>query len=260
MGKASRRKKLKKLGGSPGGSKPRGKSAAQTLYLEQRARVAQHVARSLATERSPMTLVRLGLETVRSCEADSEQIMTAQRPVLACRAGCTYCCYPPVSATVPEVANIVAFISTQLDPQQQLRIRASVDQAHARTAGMGSEERAATNLPCPYLNDSGGCAVYPVRPLACRGYNSADVNACRSAFESPAPPPKQTERAVPAFIPLVATAQGLKEGLASALEAEGLPHPMVDLTRASRLLLEDLDGPLQAWLDGGDPFAQAAPF
>ncbi len=258
MGKASHRKKLKKLGGAPGGSKPRtgGESAAQGLYRDQRARVAQHVTRSLAAERSPMTLVRLGLETVESCEADSERIATAQRPVLACRSGCTYCCYPPVSATVPEVANIVAFILTQLDPHQQMRVKASVDQAHQRTAQMSSQERMATNLPCPYLDDAGACAVYPVRPLACRGYNSTDVNACRAVFESPDP----SKQAVPAFIPLVASAQGLKEGLAAALEAEGLPHPLVDLTKASRLLLEDLDEPLQAWLDGADPFAEATPF
>lgn len=230
--------------------KPKNKKSVESPQQ----RVERHVVQALAQDRSPMALVRLGLEAVRSCQAVSEDLYRDYKPPLACSEGCDLCCYPPVSATVPEVANIVAYVLSRLPTEEQDRIERRVHEVARQVALLTGRQRIERNIACPYLRD-GCCTIYEVRPLACRGFNSTDRSVCEKVFAQPeAPPP------VPAFVPLMASAQGLKQGLFVGLEQSGLPNPMVDLVKGSKKLLDSLDETLEEWLEGKDVFADCQPF
>lgn len=251
MRNPGRRKKVKKL--SNIFSPPSPSAKAEIRHTAQQ-RVEEHVVKALQHDRSPMTIVRLGLEAVRNCEGVSDTLVQEFKPTLACRRECDLCCYPAVSATVAEVANIVAYVETQLPPERRNDLMKRVHDTSDDTRALTSRQRTSTNIACPYLED-GLCSVYPVRPLACRGFNSYDYDVCQHAFNKPTNPPK-----IPAFTPLIVSAQGMKEGLASGLSRHGLPTPVVDLTKASSKLFQDLDGTLENWLEGRDVFADCRPF
>lgn len=251
MSRPSRPKKVKKLSNI---FAPKAASARTQIKSLAQKRVEEYVVRALSTDRSAMTVVRIGLEAVRNCEGVAETLINEFQPTLACRQGCDYCCHPPVSATVAEVANIVAYVEAQLPPEETERLRERVQQMKSLTEPMSSRERAKSNLPCPFL-EAGRCSVYPVRPLACRGFNSYDQAICRQVFEHPENPPK-----VPTFVPLVASAQGMKEGVAGGLLRQGLSTPVVDLVKGSAKLFHDLEGSLERWLEGENEFLHCLPF
>lgn len=251
MGKSNRRKKAKKFRDPFRPDRP---SAREEVQRTARQRIEEHTVAALKQERSPMSVVRLGLDAVRNCEGVAETFLQEFQPALACREGCDYCCYPPVAATIPEVANIVAYVLSQMPQEQQLSLQERVREVHEETSGMSGQERSHTNIACPYLEE-GRCSVYPVRPLACRGFNSTDREVCEAVFANPANPPK-----VPTFVPILVCAQGMKEGLAAGLLRQGLANPMVDLVKGSAKLFASLDESLEHWLEGEDVFADCRPF
>ena len=247
MGKASRKK-------NKSAPQESAQSQYERRYQDSRGRVEEHVQKALQQDRSPMAVIRLALAAQRTCQDTSQTFDLGAMARLACKDGCDYCCYPPVSAVVPEVANIVAYVLSQLPEAEQQRLSKRVAEVYAQVDRMTGEERAAANVACPYL-ERGRCSIYPVRPLACRGFNSSSKEACQKVYDEP-----QKNQTVPAFIPLLASAQGLKEGLAAGLEREGLQTPLVDLVRASHKLLQELDVNLLRWLEGLDVFADCQPF
>ncbi len=224
------------------------------VYQAERTRVEAHIKKALAQDRSPMALIRLALVAQRTCQDTAQSFDPKALACLECQSGCDYCCYPPVSAAVPEVANIVAYIQSQLSQAEQNRLTEKVTQVYSQVDPMSGPQRAASNIACPYLNE-GKCSIYPVRPLSCRGYNSTSRATCRSVFDS-----SKKDQAIPAYVPLMASAQGLKEGLLGGLKQAQLKTPLVDLVRASHKLLNELDDNLEAWLDGQDVFADCKPF
>lgn len=224
------------------------------LYQAERARVEKHVQEALSQDRSPMAIIRLALVAHRTCQDTAQSFDPKALSCLDCQSGCDYCCYPPVSAAVPEVANIVAYIFSQLPEAEQQRLTEKVAQVYAQVNLMTGQERASSNVACPYLNQ-GKCSIYPVRPLSCRGFNSTSKGACQKVFED-----TNKDQAIPAFVPLLASAQGLKEGMLAGLSQAQLKTPLVDLVRASHKLLHELDDNLVAWLEGADVFADCKTF
>ena len=105
----------------------------------------------------------------------------------ACREGCTPCCHLRVSATAPEVLVLAARVRALGDSQC-----AAVHAAHTLTAGLDEEARAVVRRPCPLLNGDGRCAVYDIRPLACRLHFATDSDGCAALAVgrpgNPAPP------------------------------------------------------------------------
>ncbi len=224
------------------------------LYKTQRARVENHVKTALAQDRSLMGLIRLALQAQRSCQENTDSFNPQDMACLECDSGCDYCCHPPVSAAVPEVANIVAYVFNHLPEAEQDRIMARVEQVYARVHPMSGPERTSSNIACPYLAE-GKCSIYPVRPLACRGFNSTSRADCQTVFEQ-----TRKDHQIPAYVPLLASAQGLKEGLLGGLRASGLKTPLVDLVRASHKLFAELEENLERWARGADVFSDCKPF
>lgn len=115
---------------------------------------------------------------------------------LACRRGCTVCCRTQSDIAVfpLELVGLSWFAVEKLEGAPRAAVRTQLA-AHARGG------------PCPFLVD-GSCAVYPVRPMACRSF--CVFNAPCAEGEDPwhtrnadvlAPRPATLERARRAMLP-----------------------------------------------------------
>lgn len=106
---------------------------------------------------------------------------TNENPPLACCAGCDYCCHQVVTCTLMEWRVIREHLLSDPRSVAIARLRERAAQWRRLYAEFGG------NLPtnpgeipgilgkqaCVFLDDTGKCAVYPVRPLACRVHVSA---------------------------------------------------------------------------------------
>jgi Fe-S-cluster containining protein len=105
------------------------------------------------------------------------------RPPFACREGCAWCCHKVVGSGAPEVFRILDYLERNASPEELRNTRDRVLRLEAQRDALTGDRWAAARLPCPLLvNDR--CAVYPVRPLTCRGYGSTDAAACERHVRS----------------------------------------------------------------------------
>jgi hypothetical protein len=95
----------------------------------------------------------------------------------ACRPGCAHCCRHPVGVTLAEALGLRAAID-ELPARAAVPLRAAVRRSAAATADRSWAELARES--CPLLAQD-RCAVYAARPLPCRGWRSADADACAAA-------------------------------------------------------------------------------
>jgi Fe-S-cluster containining protein len=103
---------------------------------------------------------------------------------LACRAGCTWCCYFTVDVRAAEVFRIVDFVEHSFTPEEKMRVYAEVRVNSAALRKLGEGERVTRNVKCPFLSD-GRCTVYEARPQSCRNYHATRVAGCRQSYEEP---------------------------------------------------------------------------
>ena len=103
---------------------------------------------------------------------------------LACRAGCTFCCYFTVDVRAAEVFHILDVVEQSFTAQEKARVYAEV-RANSETLRNGSEgERVVCNLKCPFLNE-GRCTIYAARPQSCRNYHATNVAGCEKSYDEP---------------------------------------------------------------------------
>jgi Fe-S-cluster containining protein len=103
---------------------------------------------------------------------------------LACRAGCTWCCYFTVDVHAAEVFRILDFVEQTFTPEEQARVYAEVGANSVVLRKLGEGERVTRNLKCPFLNE-GRCTIYAARPLSCRNYHATNVAGCQQSYEEP---------------------------------------------------------------------------
>ncbi|MBF0248298.1 MAG: YkgJ family cysteine cluster protein, partial [Alphaproteobacteria bacterium] len=104
---------------------------------------------------------------------------------LACGPGCGSCCCAQVGAETAEAFSIVRHIRETRDAAQAEDLLNRVRARAGEIAGMDPGQRWEAQKPCVFLHpEKGDCTIYPVRPLACRGYNSTDLGACRTSTET----------------------------------------------------------------------------
>src|ERR1700723_4809183 len=82
---------------------------------------------------------------------------------LACRAGCTWCCYFTVDVRAAEVFRILDFVEQSFTPEEKARVYAEVRANSVALRKLGEGERVTRNIKCPFLNE-GRCTVYTTRP------------------------------------------------------------------------------------------------
>lgn len=104
-------------------------------------------------------------------------------PPVACKEGCTWCCFLAVSAWPMELLALASWLEEHHTPEELTALlgglRAAVAEGDRQRAEAASRAR---RLACPLLA-GGQCSVYEVRPAACVGWNSADAGPCQAYTE-----------------------------------------------------------------------------
>lgn len=102
---------------------------------------------------------------------------------VACRAGCSHCCYYHVAITAVEALVLVEHLNG-LPAAKRDRLKEKVHETAEQVRPISQADYMHTNIPCAFLEDN-HCSVYEARPVACRGFHSVDVEPCRVAFDDP---------------------------------------------------------------------------
>jgi Fe-S-cluster containining protein len=103
---------------------------------------------------------------------------------LACRSGCTWCCYFTVDVRAAEVFRILDFVEQSFTPGEKARVYGEVRANSVALRRLGEGERVTRNVKCPFLNE-GRCTAYAARPQSCRNYHATNVAGCRQSYEEP---------------------------------------------------------------------------
>lgn len=103
---------------------------------------------------------------------------------LACKAGCSWCCYFSVDVRPVEVFNILDFIERELSPPQTQRLFAEIEANSAVLKDLDDLQRMQHNVKCPFLQ-AGRCSIYAARPQTCRNYHATSATGCQQSFEQP---------------------------------------------------------------------------
>ncbi len=147
---------------------------------------------------------------------DARIAAAADFGTLACRAGCTWCCYFTVDVRAAEVFRLLDFVEASFTPEQKARVFAEVRANSLALRTLAEGERVTRNLKCPFLTE-GRCSVYAARPQTCRNYHATNVAGCRQSYEEP-----ENQDIDPEFAPGVYQAGGAHvEAVSIAMRDEG---------------------------------------
>jgi Fe-S-cluster containining protein len=168
---------------------------------------------------------------------------------LACRAGCTWCCYFTVDVRAVEVFRILDFIEQSFTCEEKARVYAEVRANSAALRKLSEGERVTRNVKCPFLNE-GRCTVYETRPQSCRNYHATSVAGCRQSYEEP-----ENLNIDPDFAPGVYQAGGAHvEAVSTAMRDAGYDVNAYELNCAFDAALSEPDAREQ-FESGLKPFA-----
>jgi Fe-S-cluster containining protein len=107
----------------------------------------------------------------------AEDLSRTITPHTACSRGCSECCHMSTKLSGHEAAKIGRFLGRE--PRRLGRGRKALP-------GLADELRVRyTGVPCPFLA-AGRCAIYPVRPIACRTHHTMmdDETSCRVRLDA----------------------------------------------------------------------------
>jgi Fe-S-cluster containining protein len=164
-------------------------------------------------------------------------VLAAKHTGLACRQGCAHCCQQPVTVSAPEAFFVAAQIKSR--PGAVLAITHANRRPQPGTQGYSP-------MPCPLLDDA-ACSVYAARPLACRGFVSRDVMACRT-FEQFGKPN------VPMPADYISVLYACRMILIAAVRLAGLKDAAYDMNEAVAAALGQ-ENSERRWLGGEAVFA-----
>ncbi|WP_074766987.1 YkgJ family cysteine cluster protein [Magnetospirillum fulvum] len=183
------------------------------------------------------------IAAVAACHRTAERVWAEARSAdpasaadAACAPGCGWCCHQPVEASTIEVLAIAAW----------LRERPDAALLRSRLAAWSG------GRICPFLVE-GGCAIYSVRPLKCRGLYQPDTRWCMATFAKIDPPeggPPIRHRAL--ILPRhVFDAVG--QGMTRPLYRAGLDCSALVFALALKAVLDRPEA-AAAWVRGETPF------
>lgn len=168
---------------------------------------------------------------------------------IACRKGCSYCCYTQVSATAPELFLIARTLETAKPGKAPPRD--AVLAGAARTAGLGVEGRFGKKIPCALLAEN-ACSMYAERPTVCRQVTSTNLAACLDEYEG-----RDFNGDMVVSRLYLDHARNCRIPLQAALISLDLPLASYELGAGLTAALET--GAEEAWLSGRDTFQGVAP-
>ncbi|MBM4300762.1 MAG: YkgJ family cysteine cluster protein [Deltaproteobacteria bacterium] len=167
---------------------------------------------------------------------------------IACREGCSFCCYNRVELTPPEALRIGHHIAENFSEAEKATVLAAVGRNLALTEGKTPAAIAArrAELPCPLLR-AHRCSVYPVRPLMCRAMHALDRERC--AAELSASSLAGSQYYAHRHEIAISVAAGLREGCRAA----GLQSEALNLAQALHDFFTQ-ENPVERWIMGEEVF------
>lgn len=104
---------------------------------------------------------------------------------LDCAPGCQWCCHQLVVMTaVADGEAILAAARAAMTEAEFTVFEGRVRDQAAEVARLPYGSCEVRRWPCPLLTAAGQCAVYAVRPVACRSVMSTDAGCCRAMYET----------------------------------------------------------------------------
>lgn len=194
----------------------------------------RHTARLLGDRQTRSPSARVVSHLVALFE---RSVTPAQRGMLACRSGCSFCCRQPVAVTAPEAFFIAAQLYDRPDTAAAMAALAAA--ALDRTP----DQKGVAWFACPLLDGEGGCSVYRARPLACHAQVSVDVADCRDGF---GPGAKRTVMEPRGYTPLKDHCRMI---LLAAMRVHGLPLVFYEMN-AAVAAVQGIDNAEKRWLRG----------
>ena len=182
---------------------------------------------------------------------DARLAAAADAGTLACKAGCSWCCWFSVDVRPVEVFALLEFMARELDATEQQRIRRQIGANLQLLAGADGEQRARSNVQCPFLQQ-GRCGVYSVRPQTCRNYHATSAVGCQRCFEHP-----DDMEIDPEFAPLTyQTGAAHVDGFSMAMARAGYDNDAYEMNAALAQALADPTTALQRFEARQAPFPQ----
>lgn len=101
---------------------------------------------------------------------------------LACGAGCGSCCCAHVGVEIPEAFAILRHLRETKSEDAFAVLMERVEAVALQVGHLQPGPRWEAQVSCAFLDaQTQSCSIYPVRPLACRGYTSTDLAACEAS-------------------------------------------------------------------------------
>ena len=168
---------------------------------------------------------------------------------IACHAGCHWCCYFKVSATVPEIFVLARHLEATRTPDALASLKAHLSLLAQDPRLFSDARKVAARIPCALLDAAGSCSVHEARPIACRGWNAYDPEACIRSLDD-------EDEIAPGNLQLARECAVVGLGLLAALDDAALPTDIVELNSALSIALSEPHA-LERWL-AGEPIFFAA--
>ncbi|MEP7051011.1 MAG: YkgJ family cysteine cluster protein [Pseudomonadota bacterium] len=225
-----------------------GLSEREQLLLESERRAACEV---LSTSQGSPNILGAARAAHASAELVREhhlRVLPAERAI-ACQEGCHWCCHMKVLATAPEVFALADYLrrGAGLGVFDRVKARAAALAQDPRI--FSTDAKVAAKIPCAVLTETGACAGYEARPLACRGWNAFDAETCRLELEDDTVFGERNDA-------LARECAAVSLGLVTALADAQLPNELLELTSALHIALSDETAPAR-WAAGEPVFARA---
>lgn len=175
-----------------------------------------------------------------------------ETPAVACKEGCSWCCYQAVPVTAVEAFRIVRFLKTQLDKNKGKKVINKTCELDKLTRGLTPKARDKKRVACAFLQDD-RCVVYPVRPLTCAEFTSFNVKDCKRGQRKGFKPGSIIHEKA-RMIVFRAVQQGLSVGLHTALPCADTAQ--LELTAAILCAINSPDAET-SWINGSNLFSRA---
>ncbi len=155
------------------------------------------------------------------------------KAMVACRAGCSFCCSVPVHVQAHEVLFAAEHIQKNFSPADLAGVIERTATHRVRSSGLLSDERGRLRQPCALLRDN-CCSIYAGRPEACRAHHTNNAATCSADLTEP---DVAIEKA---YIPALRSRMyAVMLGIDEALEANGFDDRAYDFGSALHEALTD---------------------
>jgi Fe-S-cluster containining protein len=191
------------------------------------------MAKGLAAQRTPANTIEL----IRKFELTLDREVQANRssqgaPIIACKAGCSYCCHEVVVATVPDLVRAEAYVREHYAGRDLESLKQRLYAYERAVAPCFGFNLGRVRTTCPFLEE-GLCGIYEARPMRCRAVHSMDAEPCKRIEHGESPTIRPEVKGEPEIND--AAYRGVNAGMAQV----GLSTGALDFGRAMAIAVED---------------------